>query len=109
MTTKSIKPLMPVAVTTVETSRGSIERRFLASIEPHLTVSLAFRVGGYVDELMMTQDLRVCCSKVTLSKEMQRWRTSEPMTMSRIRHLQMRAALRRGRHSQSLLLVGATI
>lgn len=45
------KPPLPVTVIEVATISESIVRRYSASIEPHLTVNLAFRVGGYIDEL----------------------------------------------------------
>lgn len=44
-------PLRPVRVTSLEASAPSGELRYSASIQPYEQVSLAFKVGGYVQEI----------------------------------------------------------
>ena len=46
------KPLTPVRVMPVEMSKGSQAPRYSGNVEPLTRVDLAFRVGGYVDQIL---------------------------------------------------------
>jgi RND family efflux transporter MFP subunit len=52
------KPLTPVTVSEVEAYQTGSSVRYSATVKPMLEVSVAFRVGGYVDELLSVNDDR---------------------------------------------------
>src|SRR5262249_27429721 len=50
------KPITPVRVQAVETERGEEGPRYSGSIEPVSRIDLAFRIGGYVEEVLTVPD-----------------------------------------------------
>ena len=52
------KPLTPVTVSRVEAYESGTSVRYSATVKPALEVNVAFRVGGYVDELLSVTDDR---------------------------------------------------
>ncbi len=50
------KPLTPVTVTQVDTTTTGATVRYSATVKPAVEVTLAFKVGGYVEELLTIQD-----------------------------------------------------
>lgn len=50
------KPLTPVRTAAVETYSDASTVKYSGSVEPHSRVDLAFRVGGYVEELATVPD-----------------------------------------------------
>src|SRR5262245_61233376 len=47
---------VPVKITTVEEYKGANEIRYSANIQPRQEVTLAFKVGGYVEKLYQVPD-----------------------------------------------------
>ncbi|MFB3922969.1 MAG: efflux RND transporter periplasmic adaptor subunit [Terriglobia bacterium] len=49
------KPLTPVSVRTVEAYSGASGVRYSGNVEPHIEVTVAFKVGGYVEEIFQVR------------------------------------------------------
>ena len=52
------KPLVPITFVTVESRATSNTVRYSATVKPDVEVNVAFKVGGYVDELLSVKDDR---------------------------------------------------
>ena len=50
------KPPLPVRIQPVQTGSPELTQRFSANIEPGIRVDLAWKVGGYIDEILVVKD-----------------------------------------------------
>ena len=74
------KPLTPVTVSQVESYRTGASVRYSATVKPALEVSVAFRVGGYVDEILSVADDRGQARSVQVGD-----RVTKGATLARVR------------------------
>lgn len=50
------QPVIPVSVATVEARATGVAVRYSATVKPSVEVDLAFRIAGYVDDILTTRD-----------------------------------------------------
>jgi RND family efflux transporter MFP subunit len=52
------KPLIPVTVSRVEASTTGVAIRYSATVKPAVEITVAFKVGGYIDDILSVTDDR---------------------------------------------------